>query len=130
MKRKAMSVSVRCVAPRPLTVNHRHVIDPCTRPGQQVCVVSCLLSLVNRSVLSAVCFHWSTGMCCQLSAFTGQQVCVVSCLLSLVNRSVLSAVCFHWSTGLCCQLSAFTGQRVCAVRFLTSLAKKSILSAL
>ena len=109
--------------------------------GQLICVVSCVLSLANGFVLSAVCFHWSTGLCwqlyglccqlsgfflnwsrglcCQLSAFIGQRlcaggcvVCVVICLLSLVNGSVLSAVCFHWSTGLCCQLSAFTGQRV------------------
>ena len=139
LKRKAMSVSVRYVAPRPLAVNHRHVIDPCTHTGQQVCVVSCLLSLVNRSVLSAVCF-------------TGQQACVVSCVLSLVNRSVLSAVCFHWSTGglfhwstaLCCQLFAFTGQRVayfnvqrvcvvicvvCVVSCLLSLVNGSVLSA-
>ena len=82
-----------------------------------VCVVICLLSLVNGSVLSAVCFHWSTGLCCKLSAFTGQRVayyngqrvCVVSCVLSLVNGSVLSAVCFHWSTGLCCQISDLVG---------------------
>ena len=102
--------------------------------GQLICVVSCLFSLSNGSVLSVVCFHWSTGglfhwstdLCCQLCAFTGQRVCVVSCLLSLVNRSVLaavwsvlsavwvffklvkgvvlSAVCFHWSTALCWQL--------------------------
>ena len=141
LKRKAMSVSVRCVAPRPLAVNHRHAIDPCTRTGQQVCVVSCLLSLVNRSVLSVVCFHWSTGglfpwstaLCCQLSAFTGQRVayfngqrvCVVICV---VCGFVLSAVCFHWpmascwqQRGPCCQPFVFTGQWLCIVSRVLSL---------